>query len=87
MTGKPFRHLGHYLFLLIIMSLGIVLVVFSGKNLSLQTGIILLLSLSYFIWGVVHHALEKEFHPEIITEYLLFSILGAGAILGVIYYL
>lgn len=87
MTGKPLRHLGHYIFLLIIMSLGIVLVLLTGKNLSLQTGVVILIALSYFIWGLVHHALEKELHFEIIMEYLLLACLGAGSILGVIYYL
>lgn len=87
MTGKSLRHLGHYIFLLTIMLVGIVLVVLSGKNLSLQTGIVILLALSYFIWGLVHHALEKELHLEIVLEYILLAAIGAGSILGVIYYL
>jgi len=87
MTGKSLRHLGHYIILLIFMGLGIISVLFTGKDLSLQTAVVILLALSYFVWGLVHHALEKELHMEIVLEYLLFSVLGAGAVLGVIYYL
>ncbi|MBI1871935.1 hypothetical protein HYS10_00795 [Candidatus Collierbacteria bacterium] len=87
MIGKPLRHLGHYILLLTIMLVGIVLVLLTGKNLSLQTGVVIFLALSYFTWGLFHHALEKELHLEIILEYILFAALGAGTILGVIYYL
>ncbi len=87
MTGKSLRHIYHYLVLLILMVGGIIAIIFTGRNLAAQTGIVLLIAFSYFIWGLIHHALERTLHAEIVIEYLLLALLGAGSILGVLYYL
>lgn len=87
MKSKSLRHVTHYLVLLALMLTGIVALLFTGTNLRLQTTIVILLALAYFVWGLAHHALEKELHAEIVIEYLLFALLGAGSILAVLYYL
>ena len=87
MTGKSFRHITHYAVMLFIMIAGIVSIVFTGRNLSTQTGIIVMLALSYLIWGIVHHSLENTLHSEVVIEYLLLAVLGAGCVLSVLYYL
>lgn len=87
MTGKTFRHLGHYIILLIILLTGLIGMIISGKSTLIHTTILVLISIGYFVWGIVHHFLEKELHPEIIFEYLLMSLLGLATVLGVLYYL
>src|SRR3989338_7536825 len=45
------------------------------------------IAVAYFLWGIIHSALEGELHSEIILEYLLFGLLGLALVLGVLYYL
>ncbi len=87
MTSKSLRHLTHYIVLLAIMMTGLVAMIASGRSTLTHTVILILLSISYFVWGLVHQFLEKELHLEIILEYLLFSLLGLAFVFGVLYYL
>ena len=87
MTSKSLRHLSHYIVLLVILMGGLVAMLASGKSALTHTIILICISLSYFIWGVVHHTLEKELHLEIVLEYLIMSVLGLALVLGVLYYL
>jgi len=87
MTAKSLRHLSHYIVLLLILMSGLLAMIVSGKSTLFHTLILVLISLSYFIWGVVHSFLEKEFHLEIILEYFFFSLLGFAFVMGVLYYL
>lgn len=87
MTGKSLRHIFHYSILLIMMVAGIIAIIFTGRNLSAQTGIVILIGFAYFVWGLVHHALERTLHAEVVIEYLLLAALGIGSVLGVLYYL
>jgi hypothetical protein len=87
MTSKSLRHLSHYIVLLVIMMSGLVAMIVSGKSTLFHTLILVLISLSYFIWGVIHQFFEKEFHLEIILEYFFFSLLGFAFVMGVLYYL
>ncbi len=87
MTSKSFRHITHYVVLLVILMAGLLAMVASGKSTITHIVILLLISLSYFIWGIIHHLLEKDLRPEVVLEYLTFSILGAALVLGVLFYL
>lgn len=87
MTGKSLRHVTHYLFLLVILIIGIFSMLILGKNVTSKITIIIFIGVSYFLWGIVHHLLEKDLHSEIIIEYFLFSVLGVASILGVLSYL
>ncbi|OGD71475.1 hypothetical protein A3D09_02575 [Candidatus Collierbacteria bacterium RIFCSPHIGHO2_02_FULL_49_10] len=87
MTAKSLRHLSHYIALLVILMAGLVAMMVSGGSTTVHTLILVLISLGYFIWGVIHQFLEKEFHLEIILEYFLFSLLGLAFVMGVLYYL
>lgn len=87
MTSKSLRHITHYIVLLIILMAGLLAIVTSGRNLSTRVIILVLISFSYFIWGIIHHSLEKDLHFEIVAEYFIFSLLGLTLVLGVLYYL
>lgn len=87
MKTKTIRHLAHYVFLLVIVLVGITGILFTHGQPLTQGLIIFGLAVTYFLWGLFHHLSEKSLEPEIILEYLLISVLGAGAVLAVLYYL
>ncbi len=87
MTSKPLRHLTHYIVLLMILMVGLLAMITGGRNSMVHLIILVLISLSYFIWGMVHHFLENNLHFEIVIEYFIFSLLGLAFVLGVLYYL
>jgi len=39
----------------------------------------------YFVWGMIHHILEKDFHPKIVVEYLLVSLIAFILIVTIIW--
>lgn len=84
---KTLRHLSHYIVLLVLMSAGIIALTLIDKNTFSHTFILILVALAYFLWGIVHQALEKELHAETVLEYLLLSLLGLSVVLAVYYYL
>ena len=78
------KHLPHYLSLL-----GILFVSFAGLILfsydkNFQLNIAVSAAAAYVAWGVVHHILHKDFHFEILLEYLAVSILGLTVIFSLI---
>jgi len=87
MRTKTQRHLFHYLFLLIFSLLAISAIIYLPNQKIVKSSIIVLFSLIYFLWGIFHHTIESDIHPEIVMEYLLFALLGAGSVLAVLYYL
>lgn len=87
MSQKSLRHLSHYIVLLVIMMAGLVAMIASGKSTLAHTVILVLMSLGYFFWGVIHHFLEKDLHFEVVLEYFIMSLLGLAFVFGVIYYL
>lgn len=87
MKSKSLRHLSHYVVLLVLMVVGLVAASLTGRNTGSHTIVLASIAVAYFVWGVIHSALEGELHPEIIFEYLLFASLGLALVLGVLYYL
>ena len=87
MTSKSLRHLSHYIVLLTIMMAGLVAMIASGRSTLTHTIILVFISIGYFIWGVVHHLLEKDLHLEIVLEYFIMAFLGLAFVFGVLYYL
>ena len=49
-----------------------------------QISIAVAAAASYVAWGIVHHILHKDFHLEIILEYLAVSILGLTIIFSLV---
>ncbi len=79
------KHIPHYASLI-----GILLASFIGffafsydKN--FQAAIAISLSISYVVWGIVHHAVHKDLYLDVFIEYLVFAILGLVFILSVIF--
>lgn len=78
------KHLSHCLLLL-----GILFACFAGLVLfsydkNIQFLIASLGSAGYVIWGVVHHKHNKDYHFEVLLEYLAVAILGLTIIFTLI---
>ncbi len=87
MTNKSLRHISHYAILLILMVVGLITATVAGKGTVFHTFVLIGITVAYFLWGIIHSALEGELHSEIVLEYLLFGLLGLALVLGVLYYL
>lgn len=67
----------HYIVLIFILAGGIFSFYYVRGNATLQLAISIVVSVSYVIWGILHHMLEHTLHKRIVIEYLL---IGAIAI-------
>ncbi len=67
----------HVLVLLSILGLGawVFFAVRPNVTLQLLTGVAT--AFAYVVWGIIHHALQKDLHQKIVVEYIL---IGAIAI-------
>lgn len=45
-------------------------------NTSLQFTIGVMTSISYVIWGIIHHAIKKDLHTRIVIEYMLMGAIA-----------
>lgn len=81
MKDELFKHKFAYVFLVI--GLVFFVMVFLGvwPNKLLQRGVISLMSLYYFLWGMFTHISNKTLSRRIIFEYASIALLG-GVILG-----
>jgi len=50
-----------------------------------QVAISIAIALSYVIWGIIHHSLEKDLHWEIVVEYLVVASLGLVILFSLIF--
>ena len=74
---KDFRHhFSHYFSLVGIIVATIFGYVMFSYDKNFQLVLIGAASLSYFVWGIVHHILHKNLNWEIVTEYAVFAFLG-----------
>ncbi|MBI5452529.1 hypothetical protein HY945_03635 [Candidatus Gottesmanbacteria bacterium] len=78
-------HILHYLFLIFFLALGITSFFYYSGYPDNQFFIAMATSLFYFIWGIVHHALEGDLHPKVMVEYLVISLLAILLLRGAIY--
>lgn len=75
MLEKVNKHIGYYLSLIAILSLGLILT-FSISDKQSQMQVLTLTALFYVGWGVLHHFLHHELTPKIVVEYVLMAALG-----------
>lgn len=71
------KHLTHYLGLLSIFAFGLFFFIYFGYNRIIQAWCVIGMSLAYFLWGMVHHYLEKNLYFKVVIEYFLVALLGA----------
>jgi hypothetical protein len=67
----------HFLVLLAILSVGIFTFILVRPNTTVQLLVGVVTAGAYVLWGLIHHAIQKDLHQKIVVEYLL---IGAIAI-------
>lgn len=73
-----------YLALFSILALGFGLFLFFGYNRAAQKLVVLATAGGYVVWGIVHHALQKDLHLSVMVEYILVAFLTSVVILSLL---
>jgi len=79
------QHIGHTLILLLTLIFGVTLFFAFSHDPSLRLLLLTLVSVSYAIWGILHHYLRKDLNWALVIEYTTFAFLaavGAFTLLG-----
>lgn len=70
------KHWSHYFSLIGILIATIIGFVKFSYDKNFQLALITAASISYFVWGIVHHILHKNLKIEVIFEYLVIACIG-----------
>ncbi len=73
------RHPLHYFSLLCIQLVGLWGVFWFGYNRMVQFAIVVSMSVSFVVWGIVHHGEHHNLHLKIVMEYILVALLAVLA--------
>jgi len=74
----------YYLSLLVVLIFGVGSAAFLHGQKQLQITMIIVTSLFYVIWGVVHHAVHHSFSIKIMLEYIAIAIFGIAIVFFVL---
>lgn len=77
-------HHPHFLILLFILAIGAGFILFFTFDRYLQITAVLATSLSYILWGILHHYKHKDLDLEVALEYLLIALFGAAILISII---
>lgn len=78
------RHLGYYLSILLLLILGIFTVIQVSYDKKLQLTVIVLTTIFYVVWGILHHRLHHDLNSKIVIEYILIGSLGLAITLFIL---
>lgn len=67
----------HFLVLVAMLAVGILTFIYVRPNTTLQLLVGIVTASAYVLWGLIHHAIQKDLHQKIVVEYFL---IGAIAI-------
>ena len=70
------RHPLHYFVLLSIQLVGLWGLFWFGYQPAMQLSILISMSVSYVVWGIVHHHEHHDLHMKIVLEYILVATLA-----------
>lgn len=70
------QHIVHFTVLLILLVLGSLLFVYENGNHAAQLTIGIVTSISYVVWGIVHHAIRGDLHRKVVVEYILIGTIA-----------
>ena len=79
------RHLAPFTILILglLFFLSLILVFHSSRL--FEFALVVIMSVYYFLWGLIHHHREGSLHPRVALEYLLISFLGICLLSFIIY--
>ena len=78
------KHRIYYFFLIIVLLLGIFLFTLSAPNRGLEALSIVIVALSYFFIGIIHHIQNHDFSSKIVVEYALIASLGITCVIFIL---
>jgi len=79
------NHLSHYSLLVLLLIVGIGLFFYFRGFPTKQYSVVIIVSLLYFGWGIINHAIEGDLHIKIVVEYALIAILAIILLRGAIF--
>ena len=71
------QSISHFLVLVAILAVGVFTFIYVRPNTTIQLLVGIVTAVAYVLWGLIHHAIQKDLHQKIVVEYLL---IGAIAI-------
>ena len=74
------KHITYYFLLIILMLVGLLSVLFAAGDSRLQMLMLLLITFSYVIIGILHHYAEHDISAKVVIEYVLIGCLGMAII-------
>jgi hypothetical protein len=81
---KPLKHIFDYLLLCLILSLGLISLIYFNGNPVQQRFATAITAVAYVIWGIYHHKKEGSISQKVAFEYLIYGLLGSVLIIGLI---
>lgn len=85
MLNDKKNHFSHYSLLLLTLIVGIGLFFYFRGLPTKQFTVVIIVSLLYFGWGIISHAIEGDLHIKIVVEYALIAILAIILLRGAIF--
>lgn len=71
------KRMSHFIVLVALLAVGVLTFIYVRPNTTLQLFVGIITASAYVLWGIIHHAIQKDLHQKIVVEYLL---IGAIAI-------
>lgn len=79
------RHLPHYLPLLGLFSAGILAFLLFSYDQAFQMIVAISVAVFYVVWGIIHHAINKDLYLAVIIEYVAVASLGLTIVFSLIF--
>lgn len=73
-------HLGYYFFLILILFLGVAAISSTLYDKKLQIALVIILSVSYAVLGIVHHRENHDLTLKVMLEYIAISLFAIASI-------
>lgn len=70
------KHFSHYISLGGIMAATVIGFCLFSYDKNFQLALISAASLSYLVWGIVHHTIHKDLSLQVLIEYAVFASIG-----------
>ncbi len=79
------KHLPHYISLFGILGAGALAFALFSYDRAFQMAVAISVSVSYVVWGIVHHLIHKDLYFSVIIEYIAVAALGLVMIFSLIF--
>ncbi len=75
------KHIFYYATLVLILVLGFLLAYVNSSNKEIQILVVVFTTISYVLWGILHHLFNHDLNTKIVIEYILIGSFGLAIIL------